>query len=51
MYKLLDVVTLKTGERVTIVEVYSETDFMVEKELPDGNSELLDITAQDIISK
>lgn len=48
MYKEFDVVTLKSGERVTIVEVYDAEHFMVEKDLPDGKSEVVDISIADI---
>jgi hypothetical protein len=48
MYKQFDVVTLKTGERVTIIEVYDHNNFMVEKELSNEESDVVDVTSDDI---
>ena len=48
MYKELDVVTLTTGERVTILEIYDAGHFLVEEVSADGKGELRDISITDI---
>ena len=49
MYKLLDVVVLKTGEKCTIVEEYADGSFMVEIPPKNGEEpELRDIEPTDI---
>ncbi len=49
MYELYDVVELNDGTKATIVEKYTETDFLFE--VPDPNEFLRDGTIDDIKRK
>jgi hypothetical protein len=49
LFKQFDIVKLKkTGERVTILDFWDSENLVVEKGLPCGDSEILDVTLDDI---
>jgi len=50
MYKEFDVITLTTGVRGTIVEIYNSENFMVEVDFPSGDSETINVHIKDIIA-
>lgn len=51
MYKELDVVILKSGKQVTILEIYDDGHFLAEEVALDGTGELCEISLQDIKCK